>query len=175
MPQDLVDCAFCSVLLKLEERLPDSAIKQRCFPQFIIGLPGLAQELFKQVVERLVVDELGRMVDVKLLEMTQDVFLDVLYQLLIAPYLAEPLLEFGPVSVAVDEQVEFNVVMARLSKPESLHCEVGAAHDGVIHALVVDVVHFPVEQIALFDSFDRHFRPNPFGALPGDPLLLKLV
>lgn len=102
---DLMDGAFDTVLLEVEQCLPDLCVDdgglvEQCGVGF---LPG--QEALKDVVERLEIDELRSMINIKLLQVAQNIGLDVGNQFFVAPDFIEPLFEVGPVAVAIDNEV----------------------------------------------------------------------
>ena len=98
----------------------------------------------EEVVEREVVDELGRLVGVELAQVAEDVLLHVPNHLPVVPHLVEPLLEFAPVPPAVDDEIELDVVVA-LAQPEPADGEVRAADDGILKPGCLDVVELAVE------------------------------
>ena len=174
VPKNFVDGALHPVLLKLEERLPNLRLEKTRLAEFGVRLAGIAEERLEDVEERLVVDEFRRVVLVELLEVFENVLLHVLHERIVAPKLIEPLLEFLPVAVAIDDEIQLDVVVAH-AEPEAAHGEVGASENRVLHAGRGDVIHFPVEQIRLLDGLDVHLAVDPVGALFRDTLLLKLV
>jgi hypothetical protein len=68
------------------------------------------------VKQRLEVDELGRVIDVELLQVAQHLILDVGHQFVVGPDVVEPFLEFGAVTVTIDDQVELDVGRCRQAK-----------------------------------------------------------
>ena len=106
---DLVDSAFDAVFLEVEQGLPDVGVDdgglvEQCGVGF---LPG--QKALEDVIERFEIDELRRVIDVKLLQVAQNISLDVGNQFFIAPDFIEPLFEVCPVAVAIDNEVQFDV------------------------------------------------------------------
>ena len=87
--------------------------------------------------EREIVDKLGRLVRVELAKVEQDVPLHVLDQLVVVPDFLEPLFELPAVAVAVNDQVQLDIVAAR-AEPQAADGEVGTAQNGVLHAGVVE-------------------------------------
>ena len=151
-----------------------SVSKRLVRPRSASGLAGVAEELLEDMKQGHVVNELRRLVLVELLEVGEDVLLHVLDQRVVVPDLVEPLLEFLPVAVAVDDQVQLDVVAAG-AQAQAADGEIGTAENGVFHAGVGDVVHLAVQQVGLPDGPDFHLPLDPIGALLGDALLLKPV
>jgi hypothetical protein len=110
--ENFVDGSFDAILLKLEERLPYLGLKQAGLAQFGVGFAGIVQKLFKDVEEGLVIDELRRVVVVELPEILQDLLFDILDQIGMVPKLVEPLLEFLAVTIAINDEVQLDIVVA---------------------------------------------------------------
>lgn len=173
--QDLVDSPFDAVALKLKKRFPDPRLKEAGLPQICVRLACIAKELFEDVVERLVIDELGGVIVVKLLEIAEDILFDILDERRARPQFIEPLLEFLPVAVAVNNEVQFEVVVA-ITQAEATNSKIGAAEDRVLHAGGGgDMVHFAMQEVGPLDGLDVHLALDPIGALLGDALLLELI
>ena len=121
--ENFVDGTLHTILLKLEERFPYLGLKKAGLAQFGVGFAGVVQELFKNVEEGLVVDELRRVVLVELLEVLQDLLFDILDQIGIAPQLVEPLLEFLAIAIAVNDEVQLDVIVA-VAQAKAAHREI---------------------------------------------------
>ena len=113
MLEDLVDRAFDAVLLELEEGFPNVGVDDFDVLVEQAALVLVGQEFLKDVEQGLVVDELGRVVLVKLVEVEQHFLLYVFDQFGIVPEFVEPGFQVAAVAVAVHLQVEFDVVVAR--------------------------------------------------------------
>jgi len=82
---DLVDGAFDTVLLEVEQCLPDLCVDdgglvEQCGVGF---LPG--QEALEDVIKRFEIDELRSMIDIKLLQVAQNIGLDMGNKFLYVP------------------------------------------------------------------------------------------
>ena len=170
----LVDRRLGAVFLKGVEGVPDPGVGEGESAQGVVDVAGAVQRIAEQVEERQVVDELRRMVAVEFGEVVEDLLLDVLDEALVVPDLSEPSFQILPVAGAVDDQVEFEVVVAG-AEPQPGDGEVGAAQDGLLDPVVVDVVELAMEQIGLADRPDVGLACDPLGALARDSLLLKAV
>ena len=119
---------------------------ERDAPKIVIEVARAIEEIAKEMKEREVVDELRRLVGVELAEVQQHVLLHVLDQLVVVPDFSEPLLQFLAVAVAIDDEVQLDVVAAS-AETEPADGEVGTAEDGVFHAAGGDVIHLSVQQV----------------------------
>jgi hypothetical protein len=81
--------------------------------------------------------------------------------------LIEPFLEFGPVTVAIDDQVEFDVGCVA-DKAQAATGEVGAAKNGVLATPIIDVIQLAVQQVGLPDGANFYLVAYPGGAAAGD-------
>ena len=172
--ENLVDDSLHAVLLEIKERLPNLCVEQRRLVKIGVSLARVAKELLEDVKQRFVIDELWRVVLVDLREVRQDIGFDIRYQVRVGPELVEPRLEFVPLRLIVDGEVEFDIA-ARGLQAEAARGEVGTAEDGGVGFAIADVVELAVKKIRLLHGFDVHLPPDPFRAVLGDALLLERV
>ena len=123
MTENFVDGTLHTILLKLEEGFPYLSLKKAGLAQFGVGFTGVVQELLKNVEEGLVIDELRRVVLVELLEVLQDLLFDILDQIGMAQKLVEPLLQFLAIAIAVNDEVQLDVIVA-VAQSKASHREI---------------------------------------------------
>ena len=87
------------------------------------------------------------MIDVKLLKISQNLVLDVRYELLVAPYRIEPCLEVRAISIAVNNEIQLNVRRGRYAQATTR--EIGTPDNGVLTPAVVDVIHFTMDKVRI--------------------------
>ena len=102
-----MDSRLCAVALEFEERLPDLGFEDADLFEWLLALAGKLSP--KQVVQRLQVDEFGGVVGEQPAQAIKHVLLHVLDQFVVVPNFVEPGLQVGPVTVTVDDKVEFEV------------------------------------------------------------------
>src|SRR5712664_166395 len=102
---DLVDCTFDPVLLKFEESSPDVGLNDLCILEEKAACILSCQKPFKNVIESLEINELGRVVDVELFKITENLGLYVLDQLCVIPNLIKPSLQITTVAVTIHFQI----------------------------------------------------------------------
>jgi hypothetical protein len=87
--------------------------------------------------------------------------------------LIEPFLEFGPVTITIDNQVEFDVGGCR--QAQAAPGEVGTAKNRVLAPAIIDVIQLAVQQVGLPDRANLYLVAHPGGATAGDFLLLQPI
>lgn len=134
----------------------------------------IRQKVFKNVVEGFVIDELRRVILVKLGEILQHFGLHIFHERRVIPQFIEPNFQIAPVAIVIHLEIEFDVVVAR-TEAEAAHGKIGTAQNGLLHTAVGDVIHFAVEQLRLPDGTDGHFLPDPFSAIASHALLRQPI
>jgi hypothetical protein len=76
--KNFVNDPLHAVFLEIEERPPNVAIEQRCPSEVFIGSAGITKELLKDLVESLVINELRRLVLIKLIQILKNLFFYIL-------------------------------------------------------------------------------------------------
>ena len=109
MIEQPVDRAHGTVPLKPVERLPDGGVVQMNVLHEAVPLSAFVDPVLQDVKERLVVDELGRIVLAQALQRRQHLLLRVAGKLLVAPESVEPFEQPGPVVAVADLNVELDV------------------------------------------------------------------
>lgn len=126
----------------------------------------------EQLKERLVVDELRRLVGVNLKKVVEDLLLHTLDPRRVVPQLIEPPLEILPVAVVVHDQVEFDIIVGR-SKAETAGGEIGAAEDSAPNFPAADVRHFAMQKSGFCNRANFDFFAYPCGAGAGEIALVE--
>ena len=150
MRQDFVDCPFYAVLLETVERVPDLRIHQlrRCVQEYPPLL--IAQVPLKEMIKRLVVDEFRRVILIELIKVGQNFILNIHHLFFIIPKFIKPLFQVVDIPVVLHLEVKFYVSVP-FTHAQATHGKVGAAENCLFYAVLVDVVHLPVQQVFLLD------------------------
>lgn len=131
-------------------------------------------ERLEQVEKGFVVDELGGVVLVELLQIAKHVLRDIRYKAFVVPNLIEPRSQVAAVAIAVHLQVQFDVVIGG-AETEAADREIGAADEGILQAVMADVVHLAMKEVGLSYGADRDLGSDPIGALAGHAFLFQAV
>ena len=165
-----VDGAHGAVLLKAVERPPNGRVVQMNVLHKSVSVPPLVDPVLQGVKERLVVDELGRVVLAQALQRRQHFLFRISSEPLVVPEGVEPLNQPGPVGAVANLQVELDVGVG--AEAQAAPREVGAAHKCTGAAVgVLDMIHLAVQKVGLAHGAHVHLLLDPISARTGKRLL----
>ena len=174
MPQQAIDGVGGAVSLELVERLPNLRVVEVNVLQQAIAFATFRQPFFKDVVERLVVNELRRVGRAQASQRSQHLLLGVAGELCVRPKGVEPVLKCVALVRIADLRVQFDVRNAAESQPS--FGEVGAAQQrgaGAVRA--GDVIELAVKEVRPVDGADFHQALDPSRTRLGERLLRQHV
>ena len=109
MRVDLMNRAFHSILLKIEQSFPDIRV-DNCglFEEGCVGfLPQ--DETFEDVKKCFEIDEVRRVIDIELFKISQYFIFDIRNKCFIVPDFIKPRSEISAITVAIDDKIQLDV------------------------------------------------------------------
>ena len=97
-----------AVFLKSEKFLPDVCLLESGICLGELGAVCMFQEVFKEVIERFVVDEFGGFVLISVRQISQDLLRNI-HDLIRLPEIIKPRFQVGAIAFAINFKVQFNI------------------------------------------------------------------